>query len=620
MDNVHVIISRMRRSTIITWVALTTALLLAGGVALLLFISPFPAARGMLDLLARDHHMQRFSAQFYASARLPALSLSGLAILAGIASLVFARRAQGYLAWLGRASKKGALRLAGDFTLLLKSIVRPSPWLALAIVGLTLAALLARLPFLSRPMQHDESYTFVTFASAPLKEALTDYNLPNNHLFHTLLVHISYVLFGDAPWAVRLPALLAGILIVPAAYGLARRLYNRHSAILVAALAAAAPVLISYSTNARGYTILAVLTLLTWSLGTYVRQKANAAAWLLLAILGALGLYTVPVFLNPFGILFTWLFLSVLWGDSGPAYPSRCHFLGYMFAAGMLTIVLTTLLYLPVFSVSGLHAVFGNSFVESLSFSDFRQTFPGRMVETWTEWTQAVSPILSGCLVLGLAFSLAFHRRISNVRIPTQLAAVVWLVPEMLIQRPNPWPKIWLALLPVVLIWCAAGWMAPWLVSRRGLGENRLASAGTWAAGVSVAIVLAAGAFYSLTAGPAAAQPGPVEQSVLYLRAHLVAGDVVVVSPPDDAPLWYYWRYYKLPEIYIQPKNQRFQRAYVLVNQPFEQTIEQVIRDRGPDIGFVRLDTARLVQSFGDDNLYEVGPNNEALDKAFGAQ
>jgi 4-amino-4-deoxy-L-arabinose transferase-like glycosyltransferase len=482
-------------------------------------------------------------------------------------------------------------------------------------VGLTLSALLARLPFLSRPMQHDESYTFVTFASAPLKEALSDYNLPNNHLFHTLLVHISYVLFGDSPWAVRLPALLAGILIVPAAYGLARRLYNRQSGLLVAAMAAAAPVLISYSTNARGYTILAVLTLMTWSLGTYVRQHANSAAWLLLGILGALGFYTVPVFLNPYGILFTWLLLSFIFGNIGPDYKPRRRFLVWMFAAGTLAVILAILLYLPVFSVSGLHAVFGNSFVESLSFNDFRQTFPGRMVETWQEWTQSVSSILTGCLVIGLALSLVFHRRISAVRVPTQLAAVVWLAPELLLQRPNPWPKIWLALFPVVLIWCASGWIAPWLVSRPGV--SRLVN---WAAGLSIAVVLAAGAVYCLTAGPVAAQTGPVEQSVLYLRSHLTPGDVVVVSPPDDAPTWYYWRYYHLPEIYLQTKNQRFQRAYVLINHPFDQTVEQVIRQRGPDIGFVRLNTARLVQSFGDDDLYEVAPNNEALDKAFGTQ
>jgi 4-amino-4-deoxy-L-arabinose transferase-like glycosyltransferase len=530
--------------------------------------------------------------------------------------MAFARRVQAYLALLGYALARAMQRLARDFSSLLQSSSpRPSPWLILAIAGLILSALLARLPFLSRSMQHDESYSFITFASAPLNEALSDYNLPNNHLFHTLLVHISYRLFGNGPWAVRLPALLAGILVVPAVYGLARRLYNRQSAMLVAALTAAAPVLISYSTNARGYTILALLTLLTWSLGTFVRQRVNSVAWLLLGILGALGFYSVPVFLNPYGILFTWLLLSFLFGNVGADYQPRWRFLGWMVAAGMVTTLLTILLYLPVFSVSGLHAVFGNSFVESLSFNDFRQTFPGRMVETWQEWNQGVSPILTGCLVIGLALSLVFHRHISTVQVPTQFAAVAWLAPVLLIQRPNPWPKIWLALLPVVLMWCAAGCIAPWLVSRPG--ASRLAN---WATGLSIVIVLAAGAVYCLTAGPVAAQTGPVEQSVLYLRSHLTPGDVVVVSPPDDAPTWYYWRYYRLPEIYLQPKNQRFQRAYVLVNHLFDQTVERVIRERGPDIGFVRLETSRLVQSFGEDDLYEVAPNNEALDKTFGAR
>jgi hypothetical protein len=104
----------MRRSTIIIWAALSTGLLLAGGLALLLFLPPYPASRSLVDYLARDHHMQRFSAQFYASARLPALILGGLAALAGVASMVFARRAQTFLSMMGTTFKNTALRLAGD--------------------------------------------------------------------------------------------------------------------------------------------------------------------------------------------------------------------------------------------------------------------------------------------------------------------------------------------------------------------------------------------------------------------------------------------------------------------------------------------------------------------------
>ena len=60
-------------------------------------------------------------------------------------------------------------------------------------------------------MRFDEAFTFLRFASQPLLEGLTTYAEPNNHLFHTLLVHISTSLFGDQPWAIRLPALLAGV-------------------------------------------------------------------------------------------------------------------------------------------------------------------------------------------------------------------------------------------------------------------------------------------------------------------------------------------------------------------------------------------------------------------------
>jgi hypothetical protein len=65
--------------------------------------------------------------------------------------------------------------------------------------------------FIMQPFKHDEAYTVTVFANQPLWGALSDYHLPNNHLFHTLLVHLTYSLFGYSQWAVRLPALLAGI-------------------------------------------------------------------------------------------------------------------------------------------------------------------------------------------------------------------------------------------------------------------------------------------------------------------------------------------------------------------------------------------------------------------------
>ncbi|MDP2975574.1 MAG: hypothetical protein Q8N45_05105, partial [Anaerolineales bacterium] len=97
-------------------------------------------------------------------------------------------------------------------------------FLAALLVIMTLAVIY-RLEYIYSSLHHDEAYTYVAFAHS-LFAAATDYHLPNNHVFHSILVYFSTQLFGIQPWAVRLPAFTAGVLLVPAAYWLAKRLYD----------------------------------------------------------------------------------------------------------------------------------------------------------------------------------------------------------------------------------------------------------------------------------------------------------------------------------------------------------------------------------------------------------
>ena len=61
------------------------------------------------------------------------------------------------------------------------------------------------------PLRYDEATTYNNFVSKPLYVALANYATPNNHLLHTFLAKVSVGLAGNEPWAIRLPALLAGI-------------------------------------------------------------------------------------------------------------------------------------------------------------------------------------------------------------------------------------------------------------------------------------------------------------------------------------------------------------------------------------------------------------------------
>src|SRR5206468_4613305 len=112
------------------------------------------------------------------------------------------------------------------------------------------------------PMRADEAHTFNEYATKSAYDAVSLYTFPNNHLFHTLLVHVAVQLLGGAPWVVRLPALIAGLALMPATYAMVRRLCDPTSAVLAAALVAASDPLVSYSVNGRGYTLLCLFTIL----------------------------------------------------------------------------------------------------------------------------------------------------------------------------------------------------------------------------------------------------------------------------------------------------------------------------------------------------------------------
>jgi predicted membrane-bound mannosyltransferase len=135
-------------------------------------------------------------------------------------------------------------------------------------------ALLIRLLYIRQPIRHDEAYTYLYFAAQPLGSALSDYSVPNNHLFHTLLVKaVTSVLGGSLP-AIRLSAFVAGLLIVPAVYLVTRRLGgDRGASLLAMAPAAVWPELVHYSTNARGYSIVALAFLLLIMLGDEMVER-----------------------------------------------------------------------------------------------------------------------------------------------------------------------------------------------------------------------------------------------------------------------------------------------------------------------------------------------------------
>ena len=446
-----------------------------------------------------------------------------------------------------------------------------------ALLVITLLALLIRLIFISKPMSHDEAYTFLAFASRSFRVVISDYHLPNNHVFHTILVYLAYHLFGNQPWIIRLPALVAGVLVVPATYWVGCLFYDRNTAILSAALVASASPLISYSTSARGYSLLGLFTLLILGLGVLVKDNKNLLAWILIVVLSSLGFYTNPTMLYPFGILMTWLLVSALLKDVAAEYNSI--FFYYLLLSGISVVFITILLYTPIITFSGLNNLIGNSVIASLNWEDFQQSIWVRAQNTWEDWTEGVPILIITLLVIGIIISLIFHRKLSAHRFPLQIAAVIWIAVALIIQKVAPWPRIWLFLLPLFIIWGTSGliYLLSLVISQKPFSEKGYP--------VILGLAIFVPAFllttYSINPPYPAQIIGPEEEITRYLKDYLQPGDVVVATSPTRAQVGYYFSAYGISEDFFYTQGSKFNRAIVLVNEKQGEPLESVIQHTG---------------------------------------
>ena len=118
---------------------------------------------------------------------------------------------------------------------------------------ITALAAIGRMADLRQPMRYDESVTWAYFVGRPWSTVVGSYQFPNNHVFFSVLAKLTSSLAPFQPWALRLPAFIAGVAIVPLTWAVGRRFASPAVGLLGAALAAGSTSLMLYSTNARGY-------------------------------------------------------------------------------------------------------------------------------------------------------------------------------------------------------------------------------------------------------------------------------------------------------------------------------------------------------------------------------
>jgi len=538
--------------TAFVWCSVTVLLAL-GGLCWWLSMLSYEAVDAAVDALATDGSADPFTASVFGRL-VRALRVVGSAmVLAGFGLVTFQRAVQRAIGRLLDAALALTKVLGESIRTWARTESTVHCW---TLIGLCGVAVAIRLFFLFQPIRYDEAFTFLNYASKPFYVGLVYYE-PNNHVFHTVLVHAASRLFGDQLWAIRLPAFFAGLLVIPVAYGVARVLYDKDVAIWTAGWIAVSPAFIEYATNARGYSFLCLTVLTSLALTRSLKHHRNPFAWVLFVVVSVIGFYTVPTMVYPFGAIITWLVLSALVGDTRLA---RAVLLRHIFVAAFLVGLLVLVCYSPILVAQGWPRV--TEFAAPRPWPVFLVEAQRGLAAIWKQWHHGLGPF-GNWLVVGFIVSLLLHRRLARDRVSIVVATVLWCVPLLLAQRAIPLPRHWLAFLPLYFAMASAGWCD---LLRRFLGRPVVPILTS----ICVAIVgwqaVSSGAVHTVTPTD---HFRDAEDITRFLKDYLTPGDAVLVGVPADAPLEYYFVRHGVSRTYLHKGVDSNQRLLVIAQPPW---------------------------------------------------
>lgn len=173
----------------------------------------------------------------------------------------------------------------------------------------------------------------------------------NNHIFYSLLARGSIKILGESEFAARLPALIMGLLAIIMLFYFGRRFLNEPAGIVASFLLALSAFHIDHSSEARGYSGLALFAILSSWYFLEVIKTNKIKSWVCYVLFSVLGFYSHVFMLAVSSVQF---FSAVvfIFGEKLSFWKIDRHphaFRNFLIALGC-TGAIATLIYSPVLS------------------------------------------------------------------------------------------------------------------------------------------------------------------------------------------------------------------------------------------------------------------------------
>ena len=246
--------------------------------------------------------------------------------------------------------------------------------------------------------------------------------------FYYSLLHYWIQLFGSSEFSVRLLSALFGILLIPLLFVAGRELFNRSVGLCAAIIAGISPIHIYYSQEARMYTLLSFMSLVSFLMLHLSLGKNRKRHWIGYVLSTTLCLYT-----HNFGVMLVLaqgIYCAVaLYEKKDTAVSFRC----FISAAGVLIAYVPRMLVL--FGQMGGQM---NQWIDPISTGELMSTLTHFALQSWRlPLTHAMSlliavasPVCGVLLLLGMGYRNSPWQRaflVSYLIVPLAIAALISL-------------------------------------------------------------------------------------------------------------------------------------------------------------------------------------------------
>ncbi len=303
------------------------------------------------------------------------------------------------------------------------------------VLLLILLGAVLRGALLWRPISYEEAFAYVEFATQPIGVLISDYRDPVNHILHTLLTKLSTGIFGVGLVQLRLPAFLAGVLVLPLFYLFVRAMFNRYIAMMALALVVASGPLIEYSAIARGYSIVWLCFVTSLMLGRHMIKENNATSAILIGVVGAIGMWSTPVMAYPAVLVYLWILFSLT-----AKYENTLRQRVVMWLASIgVFLALSGLLYAPVIMTHGVDQLLHHRTVAEQGWDQFVLHHADRSFDLWAYIIDSSAAWVAVLGFLGMFYAVYISSKFRFLVFAMLLGTVPLVMLKTIVGAPPVW-------------------------------------------------------------------------------------------------------------------------------------------------------------------------------------